>query len=63
MAWRVGPPWFRRMLATAGALVPFLASLVFLSPSTPDIVVYVVWAVSGLLGVYLFSLFGVRPMT
>lgn len=63
MAWRVGPPWFRRMLALFGMLVPFLASLVFLSPSTPDIVVYVVWAVSGLLGVYLFSLFGVRPMT
>lgn len=63
MAYRVGPPWFRRMLALVGMLVPFGFSIVFLPASTPQFVIYGVWAVSALIGMYLFGLFGVKPMS
>jgi multidrug transporter EmrE-like cation transporter len=62
MAYRVGPPWFRRMLITVGMLAAFGLSIVLFPAGLPDLALYGTWAVTGAVGMYLSSLFGVKLM-
>jgi hypothetical protein len=59
---RVGPPWFRRMLASLGFFVPF-GAMFFLPAGTPDVVNIGLWIAAFALPMYLFSYFGVKPMS
>lgn len=63
MAWRVGPPSFRRFLATLGMLVPIVLLYLFVPAGAPDVVVYAGMGASVLVGYYLLNVFGVRFLT